>query len=105
MTLILTVAEVTAPVFLLAAIGFGWVTLGFEYRMEFVARMAMTLSVPCLIFVSLMRTEIPPATPVAVTSYLLAVKYGADAEAVAGLVVVSTLLSVVLLPGLLAVLI
>ncbi len=59
--LILTVAEVTAPVFLLAAIGFAWVRLGFEYRMEFVTRMAMTLSVPCLIFVSLMRTEISPA--------------------------------------------
>ena len=44
------------------------------------------------------------ATPVAVTSYLLAEKYGADAEAVAGLVVVSTLLSVVALPVILAVL-
>ena len=42
------------------------------------------------------------ATPVAVTSYLLAEKYGADAQAVAGLVVVSTLLSVVLIPVLLA---
>jgi len=37
-------------------------------------------------------------TPVAVTSYLLAEKYGADAESVAGLVVVSTLLSVGILP-------
>ncbi len=42
------------------------------------------------------------ATPVAVTSYLLAEKYGADSDSVAGLVVVSTLLSVVLLPVLLA---
>lgn len=42
------------------------------------------------------------ATPVAVTSYLLAEKYGADADAVAGLVVASTLLSVAVLPGLLA---
>jgi predicted permease len=38
------------------------------------------------------------ATPVAVTSYLLAEKYGADAESVAGLVVVSTVLSVAALP-------
>jgi len=38
------------------------------------------------------------ATPVAVTSYLLAEKYGADAKPVAGLVVVSTLLSVITLP-------
>ena len=38
------------------------------------------------------------ATPVAVTSYLLAEKYGADAQPVAGLVVVSTLISVITLP-------
>jgi predicted permease len=42
------------------------------------------------------------ATPVAVTSYLLAEKYGADAQSVAGLVVVSTLMSVAALPVLLA---
>lgn len=41
-------------------------------------------------------------TPVAVTSYLLAEKYGADADAVAGLVVVSTLLSAITLPMTLA---
>ena len=45
------------------------------------------------------------ATPVAVTSYLLAEKYGADGQAVAGLVVVSTLMSVVAIPVILAVLI
>ncbi len=44
------------------------------------------------------------ATPVAVTSYLLAEKYGADAQSVAGLVVVSTLLSVLAIPVILAVL-
>ncbi|MEO0991319.1 MAG: AEC family transporter, partial [Pseudomonadota bacterium] len=38
------------------------------------------------------------ATPVAVTSYLLAEKYGADADSVAALVVVSTVLSVITLP-------
>ena len=43
-------------------------------------------------------------TPVAVTSYLLAEKYQADAGAVAGLVVVSTALSVALLPAALALL-
>ena len=60
MNLILTVLEVVAPVFLLAAIGFAWVKLGFDYRIEFVTRMAMTLSVPCLIFTALQRTEIDP---------------------------------------------
>ena len=45
------------------------------------------------------------STPVAVTSYLIAEKYGAEADHVAGLVVVSTLLSVVTIPLALAVLI
>lgn len=61
MNLALTVLNITAPVFLLAAVGFGWVKLGFDYRVEFVTRLAMTLSVPCLIFMSLMRTNIEPA--------------------------------------------
>ena len=39
--------------------------------------------------------------PVAVTSYLLAEKYGANSEAVAGLVVISTLLTVFVTPVLL----
>jgi predicted permease len=43
--------------------------------------------------------------PVAVTSYLLAEKYGADADAVAGLVVVSTLMTVGITPVILTVLI
>jgi len=58
--LLLTVLEIVAPVFLLAAIGFAWVKLGFDYRIEFVTRLAMTLSVPCLIFVALMQTDIAP---------------------------------------------
>ncbi len=61
MELTLTVLEIVAPVFLLAGIGFAWVKLGFEYRIQFVTQLAMTLSVPCLIFVSLMNTQIDPA--------------------------------------------
>lgn len=61
MNLFLTVLEIVTPVFLLAAIGFVWVKMGFEYRLEFVTRLAMTLAVPCLIFTSLMRTEIDPS--------------------------------------------
>lgn len=59
--LILTVLEITAPVFALACIGFVWVRLGLAYDVPFVSRMAMTISVPCLIFVALMQTEIDPA--------------------------------------------
>ncbi len=60
MNLALTVLNITAPVFILGAIGYGWVKLGFEYRVEFVTRLTMTLSVPCLIFVALMTADIDP---------------------------------------------
>jgi len=53
------VFEIVAPVFLLAGIGFAWVRMGFEYRMQFVTRFAMNLAVPSLIFVALMQTDIP----------------------------------------------
>lgn len=57
MNLILTVLEIVAPVFLVAGVGFAWVKAGFEYRIQFVTRLAMTLAVPCLIFTALMKTE------------------------------------------------
>jgi len=58
--LAVTVLNITAPVFILAAVGYVWVKLGFEYRVEFVTRLAMTLSVPCLIFVALIETDVEP---------------------------------------------
>ena len=67
MNLVLTVLEIVAPVFLLAAIGFFWVRSGHEYRVRFVTQLAMTLSVPCLIFTALMRTDINPQTLSAVS--------------------------------------
>lgn len=60
MDLVLTVATIVAPVFLLAAVGFGWCRMGVEYPTEFITRMAMNLAVPCLIFTALMQTEIAP---------------------------------------------
>ena len=76
MNLITTVMQIVAPVCILAGIGFTWAKLGYEYRIEFVTRLSMTLSVPCLIFTALMKTKIDPA---ALTSVLLAsvVAYGA----------------------------
>ncbi|MEN9408631.1 MAG: hypothetical protein RL216_605 [Pseudomonadota bacterium] len=76
MDLILTVLEIVAPVGLLGLVGFLWVRFGFEYRMEFITRLCMTLSLPPLVFTALMKTEIDPA---ALTSLLLAaaVAYGA----------------------------
>lgn len=61
MNLALTVLEIVAPVFLLAGIGYTWVKVGLEYRIQFITQVAMTLSLPCLIFVSLMQTTIDPA--------------------------------------------
>lgn len=67
MNLAVTVLEIVAPVFLLAAIGYAWVKLGFEYRVEFVTQLSMTLGVPCLIFVSLMKTDVDPQALTALT--------------------------------------
>ena len=67
MNLVLTVLEIVAPVFLLGSVGFLWVKLGFEYRIEFVTRLTMTLAVPCLIFTALMQTDIDPAALSAVS--------------------------------------
>ena len=84
MNLTLTVLEIVAPVFLLAGLGFCWVKLGFEYRIQFVTQLAMTLAVPCLIFVSLMQTDID-ATALTRLSLATVVTYG-------GLTMISALL-------------
>ncbi|MEL6601411.1 MAG: AEC family transporter, partial [Pseudomonadota bacterium] len=60
MEILVEVLGIVAPVFILAAIGFGWVRLGFAFDLTFVTRLAMTLSVPCLVFVALARAEIDP---------------------------------------------
>ncbi|SIO48036.1 hypothetical protein SAMN05444722_2487 [Rhodovulum sp. ES.010] len=75
MNLVLTVLEIVAPVFLLAGVGFAWVRLGNEYRVQFVTQLAMTLSVPCLIFTALMQTEIDPQALTALSLAAL-VAYG-----------------------------
>jgi len=59
-TLFLTVLEVAAPVFLIAAIGFGWVKAGYDYPVEFVTRLGVLLATPCLVFTALVETEIDP---------------------------------------------
>ena len=69
MNIFTTVMQIIAPVCILAGIGVVWARSGYEYRMEFVTRLSMTLGVPCLIFTALMKTQIEPA---ALTSVLLA---------------------------------
>ncbi len=85
MNLALTVLEIVAPVFLLAAVGFTWVKCGIEYRMAFVTQLAMTLSLPCLVFVSLMQTEIE-RTALAALSFASIAAYGAITLVMLGLV-------------------
>jgi malate permease and related proteins len=64
---ILTVMTIVAPVAILGLVGFGWVKFGFEYRLEFVTRLSMTLAVPCLIFTALMQSEVDPSALVTVS--------------------------------------
>ena len=85
MNLTVTVLEITAPVFLLALIGFIWVKSGLEYKVDFVTRLAMTLSVPCLIFTALMKTEIDPAALTALSMATI-VAYGGVTIAAWGLI-------------------
>lgn len=61
MNALVTVLEITAPVFLLAALGFGWTRMGWEYPVAFITRLAMTVAVPCLIFTALMKSPTDPA--------------------------------------------
>lgn len=60
MSLALTVLEIVAPVFILGAIGYAWVRIGVEYRLSFVTQIAMSISLPCLIFTSLMQADLDP---------------------------------------------
>lgn len=72
MNLVVTVLEVVTPVFILAGVGFAWARAGFEYRVAFITQLATTLTVPCLVFVSLMKAEIDPGALTSVTFAALA---------------------------------
>lgn len=61
MTLALEILQIIAPVILLAGVGYAWAALGFEYKVQFVTRLTMNLSVPALIFTALVKTRIDPA--------------------------------------------
>ncbi len=57
----LEILQITAPVFLLAAVGYGWARLGVPFELPFVTRLAANLATPCLIFSTLATAEIDPA--------------------------------------------
>jgi predicted permease len=54
------VLEIVSPVFFLSLVGYLWIQFGAEYRIEFVTKLAMTLSLPCLVFSALMHTKVDP---------------------------------------------
>jgi malate permease and related proteins len=60
MDLVVALFQIVAPVFTLAAIGFVWVRMGLAYDTAFVTRLSMTVSIPCLIFMALSRTDVDP---------------------------------------------
>lgn len=84
MSVLPTVLNVVLPVFLLASLGFAWVKMGWEYPLEFVTRLSMTLAVPCLIFTALMQTDIDPAA-LSALSVAAIVAYGAVTIGIAAL--------------------
>lgn len=60
MALVLQILEIIAPVFMLAFVGWSWVRTGHRYEIEFVTRLVMNISAPCLVFTALVKVEIDP---------------------------------------------
>ena len=58
MALLLTVIATVAPVFLIALVGWLWTRRGWSYDVAFVTRLSMSLSIPCLIFMALVRSDV-----------------------------------------------
>jgi predicted permease len=62
MQLVIQIVEIIAPVFLLALVGWVWVRTGHRYELEFVTRLVMNVSAPCLVFTALVKVDIDPET-------------------------------------------
>jgi predicted permease len=58
MLLVLTVLKIISPVFFLGIIGYFWEKAEIDYPITFVTKLTMNIALPCLIFTSLMNTEI-----------------------------------------------
>ena len=59
--MLLQIFEITAPVFLLAFAGWVWARLRRPFDLEFVTRLSLTFSLPCLVFATLVEAEVDPA--------------------------------------------
>lgn len=60
MDLLAELSRIVAPVFALALVGYVWSRSGIPYDVPFVTRLSMTVSIPCLIFMALVRSEVDP---------------------------------------------
>ena len=60
--MLLQILTITAPVFLLALTGWVWAWFRAPFDLEFVTRLSLTFSMPCLIFATLVTAEIDPAS-------------------------------------------
>ncbi len=58
--MIAEIAAIVVPVFALAMVGFIWVRVGLDYEYKFVTRLTLEVGVPCLIFGTLVKTDIDP---------------------------------------------
>ena len=56
------ILDITAPIFLLALAGWVWARLGRPFDLDFVTRLSLSFSVPCLIFATLVEAEVDPTT-------------------------------------------
>ncbi|MEM8790923.1 MAG: AEC family transporter [Pseudomonadota bacterium] len=58
--MLLEILNITAPVFLLGFVGFLWARSGIAYEIEFVSRLVLNFSLPCLIFSTLVGARLAP---------------------------------------------
>lgn len=58
-SMVTELAAILLPVFCLAAVGYGWRLLGMPFEREFVTRLIMNVSAPCLIVDSLASVDLP----------------------------------------------
>ncbi|MFZ1425864.1 MAG: AEC family transporter, partial [Geminicoccaceae bacterium] len=61
LTLFSDITAVMAPVFLIAALGFGWARAGLPYDGAFVTTLMINVATPCLVFATLLRLRFEAA--------------------------------------------
>lgn len=91
---------IIAPVFICAAIGFGWARMKHAYHTEFVTNLVMNVGTPCLVFTTLSTVALDLATfgtmaGLAALTLVVAAVIGAAGLRAAGLSVRSYLTSIV----------